>query len=408
MKNFFRKCNPVRALVLLGAALVLQPSFADIVPISAETRLSLPTTGSQSYSRVASDAAGNYVVVYYSNDGDNDSSFFQRYSADGTFLGGYQFNGLQVSDVAMNSNGTSVAVFYAPSANDPDDIYIQIFDSAGNPLFAGLPRLNAYTSGHQADPSVAINDAGDIIVAWTSYQLGANPNAQTAYARQLDSLGYFISPEIKITGPFSYSTQKSSVETAIDAAGNFVLVWTDWYYPNRNPMDIYARRYSRGGGAIGNPFRANTLSTDLQHTPRMAMHQDTGEFAMTWHSWDPSTSAWQLRFRRFSATGVKLGSERQIDDNVTTRRPFGDIAMNGNGIAVVWGDAGVDRDVYMRTFNLDGTDRSPTTRINTFTDSIQKLPSVTWLPNLEVVATWYNYREDGGVSGIYSAHFLDL
>lgn len=405
MKLYFRMHNSLRALALMAAALVQAPAFAAIVPLTAETRLSIPTAGAQSYSRVASDAAGNYIVTYNSGSGGANSSFVQWYAAGGSFLGGYQYVGPSVNDVAMNANGTSVAVFTALTSSNNNDIYIQIYDSAGNPLFPGLARLNTFTTGHQINPSVSINAAGDIIVAWVSYQPGGAPNAQTAYARQLDTSGFFLSPEIQLPNPLGFATQKDTVDTGIDASGNFVLAWTDWNWPQTNPMDVYARRYQRGGSPSGSAFRVNTGSSNLQRYPRVGMRQNTGEFAITWHS---LSTAWQLRFQLFSATGSRIGADRQIDGGTASGEPSGDIAMDSGGIVVVWGGAGANMDIYARSFNTNGTDRSPVTLLNTFITNTQEFPSVAWLPNLEFVATWNSWTQDGDSSGIYSAHFLDM
>jgi hypothetical protein len=399
-----RAFDCIRALLLLGAVFS-QQAFATIVPLTAEARLSIPTAGPQSFSRMASDATGNSIVTYNSWSGGANSSFVQWYDPSGTFLGGYQYIGPTINDVTMNANGVAVVAFTALTSSNNNDIYIQIYDSARNPLFSGLARLNTFTTGHQINPSVAINDAGDIIAAWTSYQPGGVPNAQTAYARQFDSLGFFISAELQIPNPLGFPTQKDTLDTGIDANGNFVLAWTDWNHPQTNPMDVYARRYLRGGSANGSAFRVNTSATNMQRHPRVGMHQDTGEFAITWHSWD--STAWQLRFQLFSAAKVRIGADRRIDGSTTSNEPSGDIAMNSSGIVVVWGLATGGQDIYARTFNTDGTDRSPLTLLNTFTANAQEFASVTWLPNLEFAASWTSWNQDGDSTGIYGAHFLD-
>ena len=92
------------------------------VPLGGEFRVNTYTTGYQAVRSLASDSAGNFVVVWQS----------------------------------MNQDGSGFGVFG------------QRYASTGAPLGAEF-RVNTYTTGSQIAPSVASDPAGHFVVAWSSY-----------------------------------------------------------------------------------------------------------------------------------------------------------------------------------------------------------------------------------------------
>src|SRR5205814_1118008 len=96
-------------------------------PIGPEFRVNTYTTSYQNVPRLASDASGNFVVVWssYSQDGSNDGVFGQRYASTGAPLG---------------------------------------------PEF----RVNTYTTNSQGVPAVASDSSGNFVVVWMSEQDGSS------------------------------------------------------------------------------------------------------------------------------------------------------------------------------------------------------------------------------------------
>ena len=94
---------------------------ASGAPRGSEFRVNTYTSNSQFYPSLASDAAGNFVVVWGSSDQDGDASgvFGQRYDASGATRG-LEF------------------------------------------------RVNSYTTNSQAGPTVAADGAGNFVVVWQS------------------------------------------------------------------------------------------------------------------------------------------------------------------------------------------------------------------------------------------------
>jgi hypothetical protein len=97
------------------------------------------TAGDQWNGRVASDAAGDFVVVWQGPGvGQSDvDAFGQRFNAAGVKQGG-EFRvaaaaGVQAEpDVAMDAAGNIVVVWRSTTVSGPPDLRLQRFDAAGN------------------------------------------------------------------------------------------------------------------------------------------------------------------------------------------------------------------------------------------------------------------------------------
>lgn len=91
--------------------------------------------------------------------------------------------------VSMNSRGEFAVGFVArgPSSRTgftTDHVYVQRYDADGQPLGARIDvdevptgrLLNVYRNGLLNNPAIALNDAGEVVVAWTSIEYTAVEN----------------------------------------------------------------------------------------------------------------------------------------------------------------------------------------------------------------------------------------
>jgi hypothetical protein len=144
-------------------------------PIGAEFRINTYTTGDQTGAEVDSDGAGNFVVVWQSAslDGSGLGVFGQRFSASGapvgaeflvnTYTTGSQYKPAIASDAA----GNFVVVWDSPQDGSADGVFGQRYASTGVPLGPEF-RVNTFVTNDQMGASVAADDAGDFVVVWTS------------------------------------------------------------------------------------------------------------------------------------------------------------------------------------------------------------------------------------------------
>src|SRR5439155_1490486 len=145
----------------------------------AEFRVNTVTTGSQLRPAVGMSAAGDFVIVWDTGDGSGTGIAAQRYSAAGVPQGGeFRVNTLIAGNqyapaVAMDAAGDFVVAWQSGSVGVSQDgsglgVFAQRYSAAGvaqGPEF----RVNTFTTGDQNFPAIAIDAAGDFVVAWSSY-----------------------------------------------------------------------------------------------------------------------------------------------------------------------------------------------------------------------------------------------
>ena len=144
--------------------------------LGSEFRINSYTTNSQGGASVAIDSFGNFVVVWesYSQDNSNSGIFGQRYSVAGTPAGPefrvntYTTGAQSGPRVASDAAGNFV-VIWTSDAQDGSSwgVFGQRYSASGGPVGPEF-RVNTYTTGYQDFPSVGARGNGDFIVTWDS------------------------------------------------------------------------------------------------------------------------------------------------------------------------------------------------------------------------------------------------
>jgi len=166
-----------RYLVLLTwlTAGLCSPCLAQRV--GPEFQVNTFTRGNQFSSAVASDARGRFVVVWTSWQPDTLNHVFgQRYDSAGNRSGAeFQVNTYTPSEqgypaIASDASGNFVVVWDSDAQDGSDDgIFGQRYDSSGNRV-GGEFQVNTYTTDSQRNPQVAWNANDGFVVVWTSYE----------------------------------------------------------------------------------------------------------------------------------------------------------------------------------------------------------------------------------------------
>ncbi|NJL22161.1 MAG: hypothetical protein HC895_17250 [Leptolyngbyaceae cyanobacterium SM1_3_5] len=171
-----------------------------------------------------------------------------------------------------------------------------------------------------------MQSTGQAVVVWQSF--GQDGSFEGVFARRLDANGQPQGTDVQVNQVTAGRQRDASV--AIDAAGNFVVVWENFTLAGRS--DIIARRFNADGTPNGNEFLINGVDNGLinQAFPNIAMAAD-GSFVVTWTSnnqdaIDPEEEGSLGVFaRRFDATGTAISDEIRvnnttIDDQQEARR----------------------------------------------------------------------------------------
>ena len=364
--------------------------------------------------KVARDAIGDFVVVWQNSNQLCVATtcyvavYAQRYSAAGQPEG----NAFRVSThtdnfdsadphVAMDAAGDFVvtwAGYRLGTSGTYDDIYARQYNAAGTALQASEFLVDTLTTGYQRASTVAMDAAGDFVVAWEHAVNNSGQIYGDIYARQYTSAGTAVqATEFLVntytTGPQSYPS------VAMDAAGDFVVAWVSYDQVASNSSgDIYVRQYHANGTAVQtSEFFVNTATTDQQTKPAVAMDV-AGDFVVAWMSYDQaaSNSNYDVYARQFTSAGSAVQTSEFLVNTVTTvDQKFPAVAVDAGGdFVVTWagyrlGTSGTYGDIYARQYNAAGTAlQTSEFLVNTLTSGSQGDSATAMDAAGDFVVTW--------------------
>ena len=299
--------------------------------------------------------------------------------------------------LAVSPDGGFVVVWQDDRSDGSSwGIFARVFDRFGNPVGDQL-RVNAATEGPQTAPAVAMGADGGFIVAWES----SDGTGSGVFARRFDRTGAPLGNQFRVNTVTTDDQEAPAV--AMDADGNAVFAWES------NGQDgsfagVYARRYNAQGGAQGGEFLVNQTTNGPQRSPAVAMAAD-GRFAVAWMSlFAPGDNQHGVVARRFSKQGAPAGGEVLVNTYIQHIQDNPAVAMDAAGAFVVaWVSFlqdGSDHGVYGQRFSAAGAKQGAEFRVNTFTAGIQNEPTVAMGKEGFVVA-WRSSGQGGQSSGVY-------
>ena len=345
------------ALLLLVAPLSTRADGAGTpMPVGTEFQINTYTTSSQLAPSVASRAGGDFVVVWFSF-------------------------GSSSSDTSKRS------------------IQGQRFDSAGAAVGQEF-QVNTYTTSLQWRPSVAINTAGDFLVAWTSRGSGgSDSDFQSVQGQCFTSTGTLLGDQFQVN---TYTRHHQSNPAVAAAGDNFVVVWqSDGSDGSDSSRDsIQGQRFDSFCEPVGGEFQVNTYSTDWQANPEVAANAEGG-FVVVWQSSTISGPSEDIRGQLFDSAGVPIGEELLVDtDTEHGRDPEVDAGAEGEFV-VVWVKLG---NIYGRRYDSAGVPSGDEFQINTYTTGIQDHVAVTTDAGGGFVVVWASDDSPGSDSSSESIH----
>ncbi len=256
------------------------------------------TQNIQSQPSVAMEDDGDFVVTWtsYGQDGDLDGVYGRRFNVQGAALGNeFRVNATTVnrqdrSDVAVDDNGDFVVVWRSDQQDGNTwGIYGQRFSADGTKL-GGEFRVNTHTLDDQIDPAVAMDADGDYVVAWSS--MSQDGSGYGVYARRYSAAGAAqTAAEFRVNQTTLHWQVTPDVGMAAD--GDFTVTWSsfqDMPDPNTTDLDygIYARMYNAdgtdfqdAGGTTLGEYRVNAIREGNQVTPAVGV-SPAGKTVVAW------------------------------------------------------------------------------------------------------------------------------
>ncbi|MEO8275629.1 MAG: hypothetical protein ABI639_05375 [Thermoanaerobaculia bacterium] len=394
------------ALALFGTGGLGGEGFPDGLQFQVNTY----TTNQQSEPRVASDAQGNFVVVWESTGsaGDDTSSHSiqaRRFDVAGTPVGvefqvnTYTTGNQRLPAVAMSTLGSFVVVWesYGSVGNDSSlrSVQGQRYQANGLPDGAQF-QVNTYTTNLQVQPNVAVDAQGNFVVAWTSTgSYGTDSATYSIHAQRYDSAGNQLNLEFQVnaftTGP------QLRPRVAAGAPTDFVVAWTSLGSSgtDSDSYSIQARRVT--AGTWGSEFQVNSFTVNGQTYPSVGI-DPAGGFVVAWNGYASAgtdTSPTSVQARRFDSSGAPLGPDFQVNTYTPLNQRQVAVAVDGNGVATIaWegsGSAGTDDDltsVHARRFASSGAPLGGEFQVNTYTTSYQDGVAIAAAPSGDFVVVW--------------------
>jgi hypothetical protein len=398
-----------RTLEFLALLLTAFPQARALASGGVDFRVNTYTTLSQSAPSIASDASGRFVVVWHSpnQDGDSLGVFAQRFEADGSAAGGemqvntYTTSSQSTPAVARDGAGRFLVVWQSlqPEDGSSTGVFARLFDAAGSAQTAEF-RVNTYTTMQQQNPAAAATSAGFVVV-WSSY--GEDGSSHGIFGQRYDSAGSGVGGEFRVNTYTTFAQLFPAVAATADGSG-FVVAWESFRDGSQN--GIYARRFSASGAPLGDEFRVNITTTFQQHAPRLAA-DGKGSFLVAWHG--NQDGGYDVFGQRLTSSGAPLGGEFRVNTYTTSDQKYPSVAgLSGGGFVVAWqgpGD-GNQNGILAQRFSAAGAPEGGETVVNAFTTNSQS--GVALAPGLGdgYVAVWSSVNQDGSSDGVFGRQFV--
>ncbi|MEK9139535.1 MAG: DUF4347 domain-containing protein, partial [Nitrospirota bacterium] len=302
---------------------------------------------------------------------------------------------------------------YTPDsvAMDASGNYVSVWESAGNVYgqrynSAGTAQGSEFVitsnAANERLASVAMNSSGAFVVTWERNQ---GTGDYDIYARMYNSSGTAIGSEFLVNETTTYDQEQAKV--AMDANGNFVVVWESNHEAGTYYDNIYAQRYDATGIKIGSNFQVNTTTAGDQDYADIAM-DSSGNFVVVWEGERTAgSSVYSIYGQRYNSAGVVQGGEFLVNATASNNDQHASVAMNDSGNFVVTWDrqSGSDSDIQAQRFNSSGVAQGGAISVTNTTSYWQDIANVSMDGGGNFVVSWSSDGQDGSGFGIYSRQY---
>lgn len=377
---------------------------ATPVPLGPTATVNSNVPGSASYpTSVASNAAGDYVVVWSTYFANNTSEIDgRRYCASGSPMGS-QFTISKSSspsvelvdpNVAINNQGQFVVTWFNiqnPQTNNPAiSIHAQRFNfylgkAQGTELTIGTSNIPGFE--FFAQNNVGIDSNGDFVVVRESQ----NNVGDFIYAQVYNWSGSVKGNQITVASGNNNTTYVNFPTASMDSKGDFVVAWHSQDAVTDSAM---ARRYNLAGTTTSNLITVVTGNVNTTfHLPDVAINS-FGGFVVAWDQYDQNVGD-SIRAQQYDSLAHVSGSAitvSQISNNFIGFAPS--VAMNAVGdFVVTWFDASNSNNgsVYAHAYKPSGqSDGSQVTVAQGNSNSFNVIPAVAMNGADNFVVVWVN------------------
>jgi len=351
--------------------------------VDYEFRLNTYTYFDQKNVAIGGDNEGNFVATWISNRQDNElTGVFARLFYKNGLPKGEEFQVNTVWEhlqeepaIAVGKNGNFVItwVSYIIEGKTGGGISARIFDPYGNPLGPEF-QVNDYSIGYQGEPAVAMDNEGNFIIVWQSWEQDGDSFGISA--RIFDPYGNPFGPEFQVN---SYIlNDQIQPKVTIENDGKFIIVWTS-FEQDGDRTGVFAQRFSRSGSLLGPEFCVNFITEGRQESPGVAV-DSLGYFTICWHSYQDNKDSYEIFARTFYDTGSPIGPEFKVNAYSEAWQIFPAIDCDNEGNFVIvwqsWEQDGNSFGIFARLFNRFGQPLGSEFQVNSLGAGSQEAPDV--------------------------------
>jgi hypothetical protein len=296
--------------------------------------------------------------------------------------------------VAMDAAGNFVVAWASYDQDGSDSgVFAQLFDAAGVPRGAEF-RVNTYTTGRQSFPSVAMDASGNFMVTWDGYD--QDGSGVGVFAQRFNAAAARLGGEFRVNTFTPYAQRLASA--ALAPSGSFVVAWGSSGSQDGSGYGVFAQRFDAAGLPLGAEFQVNTYTPNNQERPSLAMDPN-GNFVVAWHQYGTNG----IFAQRFDGAGVRLGAEFRVNTDTAGQQGSPAVAMDASGnFVVAWhdttdaGSPGADSSVSAGLFDASGVPRGMEFQVNSYTTGFQWFPSAAMDASGNFVIVWSSEQDEGG------------
>ena len=279
--------------------------------------------------------------------------------------------------ISMNNDGNFIVVWEDFRNGSSPDIYGQLFNSSGDTTGLGGNFLVNDDGGstNQFTPSCAMDSAGNFIVVWSDYRDGDADIYGQRFNITIDTaLGSNFPIDQSPGAEDDYMPQVSMNED------NFVVAWERQSIVTTR--SVYKRRFENGGTPVGNEVKVNEFDgTANQQDPQVDMN-DNGNVVVTWYDNRPNQG---INFQRLDALGNTLGANIHLNNGY---RP--DVAVSEDSSFVISHDYGGY--IYYQRFRSSGDSIGSPIIISDTTAGSRNYTSIDIDSDNNAVVVWRDLR----------------
>jgi hypothetical protein len=257
-------------------------------------------------------------------------------------------------------------------------------------------RVNTYITNGQLRSSIALDAAGNFVIVWSSYTQDGDSGG--IFGQRYASTGAPLGGEFRVN---TYTTNLQLAPfVASEAAGNFVVFWSGADSHQNDNFDVFGQRYDAGGTPLGGEFRVNADTAGNQFVTSVAS-DPAGNVVVALQSYSDG-SDYGVFAQRYASTGAPLGGEFQVNSFTPRFQGAPAVASDALGnFVIAWTGATLARggfDILAQRYDSSGRPLGGEFRVNTHIPGDQFAPAIASDSAGNFIIAWESNAQ-GGIFG---------